>query len=203
MTDYYFTADPNSAHEYQQIQLRTAHGVLNFQTDSGVFSKNRVDYGSRVLLDAMAQLTVPKGDILDVGCGYGPIGMALAAAHPELTCYLVDVNERALALAQHNAVSNHLANVKIAPSDCYANVSKTDFGTIVTNPPIRAGKAVVHTILAKAFDHLMSGGMLVCVIQKKQGAASAKKKMQAVFGNCEVVLKDKGYYILKSVKEAQ
>ena len=106
----------------------------------------------------------------------------------------------ALELAKKNAEINKITNVSIFESAAYDNVTKTDYATIVTNPPIRAGKNVVHDILSGAFDHLKVGGQLFAVLQKKQGAGSAQKKMTDVFGNCEIILKDKGYYILMSVK---
>ena len=113
---------------------------------------------------------------------------------------LVDVNSRALDLAKKNADKNNIEVNGIFLSNIYDNV-EGKFDAIISNPPIRAGKEVVHTILSDAYEHLNDDGHLTIVIQKKQGAPSAQKKMNAVFGNCEVVAKDKGYYILRSYKE--
>lgn len=201
MSEQYFTDNPSSEHDYHQIKLDIDDVHLNLKTDSGVFSKSRVDYGSLVLLQAIIdnELDLPTGEILDLGTGYGPIGLFLAQKYPNRQVVMVDVNERALDLARENANVNHIKNVEIKQSDIYQNVDG-HFALIVTNPPIRAGKNVVNEIHQKAFDHLVSGGSIVTVLQKKQGAPSAKKLLEETFGNVEVLARDKGYYILRSVK---
>ena len=137
---------------------------------------------------------------MDLGCGYGPIGLALAKKNPQANVEMVDVNELALDLAKQNAALNGLRNVNIHQSNIYDKVQAADFTAIITNPPIRAGKDVVHTMLTEAKEHLATGGMVLAVLQKKQGAPSAKKKMTEVYGNCQIIAKDKGYYILQSIK---
>lgn len=202
MAEQYFTNNPTSEHEYQDIKLELADIKLNLRTDSGVFSKNRVDYGSLVLLQAVldTDLQLPAGKILDLGTGYGPMGLTLAKTYPEREIVMVDVNERALELARANSTANNITNVEIKQSDIYQNVTE-QFALIVTNPPIRAGKQVVNQIHEAAYQHLVSGGQLVTVLQKKQGAPSAKKLLQETFGNVEVLSRDKGYYILRSIKD--
>ncbi|MCI1986510.1 MAG: class I SAM-dependent methyltransferase [Lactobacillus sp.] len=194
----YFTNDPELAHDEHQFDFTLAGHSLRFTADNGVFSKHTIDYGSRVLI-AVVAAAMPKGSLLDVGCGYGPIGLALAKADSTLQVTMSDVNQRALALAQRNATANGVQNVTIIESSVYAAIAGS-FDTIVTNPPIRAGKEIVSEILAGAWAHLNPGGALYAVLQKKQGAPSAKKLLQARFGNAEVVKKDKGYYILKATK---
>lgn len=200
MENHYYSKNPTVEHEEKNWNFELLGNDFSFVTDNGVFSKNTVDYGSRVLLAALSNTSF-TGKVLDVGCGYGPIGLALAKKNPEAHFDLVDVNELALELAKKNVAQNQVANVSIYESNAYTNVKADDYEAIVTNPPIRAGKQVVHDILANAYDHLKVGGTLTAVLQKKQGAPSAKKKMTEVFGNCEVILKDKGYFILQSVKE--
>ena len=139
-----------------------------------------------------------KGNTL--GCGYSTMGLAYGKAYPELSIEMIDVNERALVLATENAQKNGIKNVDIHESNLYDAVKKTQYEIIISNPPIRAGKTVVHTILEKAYDYLTENGQLVIVIQKKQGAPSAQKKMEEVFGNCERIQWDKGYWILVSTK---
>lgn len=195
----YFAADPTAKHDEHIVDYHVGGIDLKFTTDAGVFSKMRVDYGSGVLIKAMQQISFPQANILDVGTGYGPIGLFAAKFWPEQTVDMVDVNERGLNLARENAKVNHIDNVNIYSSNCYEHVDK-QFGLIVTNPPIRAGKKVVSEILAGADDHLVKGGVLLAVIQKKQGEPSARKLMTSTYGNCEIVDRDKGYYILKSVK---
>lgn len=196
----YFATDPTAKHDEHVVDYHVDNVDLKFTTDAGVFSKMRVDYGSGVLIKAMKDVTFPKENILDVGTGYGPIGLFAAKFWPDLTVDMVDVNERGLNLARENARVNRISNVNIYSSDCYAQVDKK-YGLILTNPPIRAGKKVVSAILTGAFDHLVSGGVLLVVIQKKQGEPSARKLMTSTYGNCEIVTRDKGYYILKAVKK--
>ena len=203
MMDHYFTNDEHLAHHYETLHFTLMDEKMTFRTDNGVFSKNAVDYGSRVLMETLNDVYEPtEGEkILDVGCGYGAIGLTLAK-HWQTMVDMVDVNERALDLARYNARYNEvLNNVHIFTSDGYQQVRDDQYTMIVTNPPIRAGKEVVHRILEEAYDHLANQGTLWVVIQKKQGAPSAKKKMEETFGNATVVNKNKGYYILKSEKK--
>ncbi|MGC6768800.1 class I SAM-dependent methyltransferase [Enterococcus sp. LJL128] len=202
MTNHYYTENPDIAHDIEEWDFELAGKNFHFMTDSGVFSRKGVDYGSRVLIDVFDWKELPsEGRILDVGCGYGPIGLALAHASGR-TVEMIDVNQRAVALAVENAAKNHIEQIDIHPSNIYETLHETSYAAIVSNPPIRAGKQVVHEILSGAEPLLATGGTLTVVIQKKQGAPSAQKKMSEVFGNVEIVSKDKGYYILKSVKEA-
>ncbi|WP_143462955.1 class I SAM-dependent methyltransferase [Levilactobacillus enshiensis] len=197
MTNHYYTQNPDVLHEEQHWPFTLLGNELLFTTDNGVFSKNRVDYGSRVLLEAFNADKTPAGPWLDLGTGYGPIGLALAKRWPERQVTMVDVNELALTLARQNAVANQIENVEIKTSDIYANVTQR-YAAIITNPPVRAGKQVVTTMLEEAAQHLLPGGTLTVVLQKKQGAPSAKKHMAETFGNCQILKKDKGYYILES-----
>ncbi|MGL4248127.1 MAG: class I SAM-dependent methyltransferase [Lactococcus garvieae] len=196
-TNMYYEDNRDLAHDVQELSVELLGLSLHFLTDAGVFSKNAIDYGSRVLLDNFQ----PEGakTLLDVGCGYGTLALTLAKKYG-LKATLVDVNSRALDLAKKNADKNNIEVNGIFLSNIYDNV-EGKFDAIISNPPIRAGKEVVHTILSDAYEHLNDDGHLTIVIQKKQGAPSAQKKMKDVFGNCEIVAKDKGYYILRSYKE--
>ena len=145
----------------------------------GFFQNARLILVPAPLLDALEATGMfenLQGTVLDVGCGYGPIGLALAKRYPQLTVEMVDVNHLALDLAKENATLNEINNVDIFASDVYVQVDKSDYQAIVSNPPIRAGKKIVHQILEGAFGHLQAGGTLTVVIQKKQGAPSAKKE---------------------------
>lgn len=196
MTNMYYEKEPSSAHDFHELTVRLLGTSMVFTTDAGVFSKKMIDYGSQVLLQA---LDFEAGKtVLDVGCGYGPLGLTLAKVFG-VSATLIDINSRAVALAQANAVKNGVT-VTIVQSNLYEAV-EGQFDHIVSNPPIRAGKAVVHEVITGAVSHLVTGGSLTLVIQKKQGAPSAKKKMEECFGNCQILKKDKGYYILESVKE--
>lgn len=200
-TQMYFATNPDAKHDEHLINYQLDELSLQFYTDAGVFSKTRVDYGSCVLLKVLKQLEI-SGNILDVGTGYGPLGLFAAKLWPKSRVTMIDVNERALALAKRNAQLNEIDNVNIFSSDCYRNLDDQEqFGLILTNPPIRAGKQVVDDILQNAKKHLQVGGIVLVVIQKKQGASSAKKCLEQTYGNCEILQRDKGYYILKSVKK--
>lgn len=200
MSNHYYDQDPQSPHNIERwsYDLRGKH--FFFVTDSGVFSKERVDYGSRVLIDNFSWTDLPQGNFLEIGCGYGPIGLALAYASGR-RIEMVDINQRALDLAEHNAKENHISQVDIHFSDVYQSVYENSYAAIISNPPVRAGKKVVHQILIEAFDLLKENGTLTIVLQKKQGAPSAKKQMAETFGNAEIIKKDKGYYIIQSKKE--
>jgi len=191
----YFAENPDAKHDIHELNVELLGQRLTFLTDAGVFSKKMIDYGSRVLLSVLDFETGEQ--VLDVGCGYGPLGLTLAKAQG-VTATMVDINQRALDLAQKNAERNQIS-ADIFQSNVYEKVSGI-FDHIISNPPIRAGKQVVHEVISGSYGHLTEGGDLTLVIQKKQGAPSAKSKMETVFGNCEIVKKDKGYYILRSEK---
>ncbi|MEC6749119.1 class I SAM-dependent methyltransferase [Marinilactibacillus sp. XAAS-LB27] len=200
MGDHYYTNDPQSKSNQQSWTTQLRGFEFTFNTDAGVFSKEKVDYGSKVLLDAVDLTEFPEGSLLDVGCGYGPIGLTLAKLDKNRVVEMVDINERALALAEKNAATNGVNNISIHASSLYETVTHQKFAGIFSNPPIRAGKETVHKVLEEAIDHLTVGGYLVIVIQKKQGAPSAQKKMSEVFGNVERIALDRGYWILRSKK---
>lgn len=197
---HYFSEEPTIAHNRHQWEFELVGRQFKFITDTNVFSKKTVDYGSRVLIEHFETATLPTGAILDVGCGYGPIGLALAVK-TNREVHMIDINQRALDLAKENAALNKITGITTYKSNIYEAVTKKDFAAVVSNPPIRAGKEVVHAIISEAHDHLKSGGSLTIVIQKKQGAPSAQKKMAEVFGSSTIVAKDKGYYIIVSEKE--
>ncbi|AYF92893.1 class I SAM-dependent methyltransferase [Apilactobacillus bombintestini] len=198
MNEFYYTPNPHVVHELHTWNFDLLGNTLTFTTDNGVFSKRTVDFGSKTLVENVNFDKIPAGDILDLGCGYGPMGISLAKVHPDRNFEMVDVNNLALSLAKNNAEQNHVSNVNIHNSDVYENV-ENKFAAIVTNPPVRAGKKIVDAMISGATQHLVENGTLTVVLQKKQGAPSAKKLMKSLFGNCEIIKKNKGYYILESV----
>ncbi|KEK22604.1 class I SAM-dependent methyltransferase [Bacillus gaemokensis] len=198
MADHYFSNDPSSKSDRKRWEYTLRESKFVFLSDHGVFSKNEVDFGSRLLIEAF-QMPPVEGDVLDVGCGYGPIGLSLAKEFQDRNIHMVDVNERALGLAKENAANNKVENIRIYQSSVYENVNG-QYAAILSNPPIRAGKHIVHEILEQAVKYLVPGGELWIVIQKKQGAPSALKKLEEIFSEVEVVEKKKGYYIIKSKK---
>lgn len=199
MSDHYYTNDPSSTHQFQHFSFSLKGKTFTFKTDNGVFSKHTIDYGSRVLIETFQPNDKLSGTLLDVGCGYGAIGLSLARFVEKVE--MIDINERAIGLAKENAAANQIKNVTIHTSNLYEKVIETSYSAIVSNPPVRAGKKVVHDILQYAYPLLKEKGQLTIVLQKKQGAKSAAKKMEEVFGNVHTLAKEKGYYILQSTKE--
>ena len=194
---HYFINDETLTSEARTFGYTFRTVTLTFASDRGVFAKDRVDFGTHVLLQHLPLFQ--KETILDLGCGVGVIGLLIAKAHPHTHVTLSDINTRALDLATENVKQNKIKNTSLIHSDVYQNIPQpVDF--IVTNPPIRAGKNVVHAMVLGGFDHLNMGGMMMVVIQKKQGADSLMKRMKEVYGNVDVVAKEKGYFILKSQK---
>ena len=193
---HYYTNNEDLESSPEQFIYHYRGRELTFISDNGVFSKKMIDYGSRVLLDTI-NIDASKKSLLDVGCGYGTFGVSLKSAYPFLQVEMVDVNERAIDLAKKNIQNNNL-DAKVYLSSVYDNVTGK-YDLIVTNPPIRAGKEIVTRILVESKEHLNYDGEIWVVIQKKQGAPSAKKNLEAVFRNVTIEKKDKGYYILKAV----
>ncbi|WP_430535905.1 class I SAM-dependent methyltransferase [Listeria rocourtiae] len=197
---HYYTKNSDLDHSRKTWAFELRGNSIKFISDAGVFSKTTVDFGSRLLIESF-EASDAAGKMLDVGCGYGPIGLAFAKSYPDAQVDMIDVNDRALELSAENAANNGLTNVRVFESSVYDGVKDADYTDIISNPPIRAGKKIVHEILAGSFERLKTGGSLWIVIQKKQGGPSAMAKMEEVFGNVEVVAKDKGYFIYRSMKE--
>lgn len=196
MGDHYYTERPTvESKPFQWTYTLRGHQFL-FTVDQGVFSKKEVDFGSRLLIETFVEPDV-SGNILDVGCGYGPIGLALAKDFPHRMVHMIDVNERAIELAKKNKQQNDIENAEIYISNLFDRV-EGKFAAIVTNPPIRAGKAVVYSIFEQSANYLLSGGQLWVVIQKKQGAPSALEKLKTIFDEVDVVEKKKGYFIIRA-----
>ena len=192
MTQHYFTSNPQSAHDERAIQVELAGVRADFCTDAGVFSRDGLDFGSRLLIETVYPLL--HGRVLDMGCGWGAIGVLLAKLCPGVQITKADINERAVALAARNARQNG-AIAETLVSDGYENIAPA-FDAIVTNPPIRAGKQTVYRILDGAKTRLAPGGRLFLVIRKEQGAPSAQTHLQGVYGRVELLARKKGYWIL-------
>lgn len=166
---------------------------FSFYTDNGVFCKDYLDYGTRVLLENLPFMELGES-VLDVGCGYGVIGITIAKL-TNSSIDMVDVNLRALHLAKMNAKENGVERVNIFESNCYDNVQKK-YSTIITNPPIRAGKKIVYEIVFGAKEHLLENGNLFLVIRKDQGAKSLISDLEKVY-NVEVLERSKGFFVIK------
>ena len=199
---HYFTNDENLASKPRSVTYSFKGKSFELESDIGVFSKNRLDYGSEVLIKNLLSLDLGES-LLDLGCGIGPIGLTLAYFNPRLNVVCSDVNTRALSLCEKNARKYGLEKqITCLRSDIYIEIEGT-FQSIVSNPPIRAGKKVTYEIYSGAKDHLVNGGSLYIVIRKAQGALSVKDYLEELFGNVTVLDKSKGYYILKATKGSQ
>ena len=197
MNDQYYTREPGSESRPAECDFLFRGQALHFTTDAGVFSRGELDPGTRLLLDA---LPAPlSGDILDLGCGWGPIGISVKAAWPETRVTLADVNLRALDWSRKNAVRNR-ADVTCVESDGFTALEGCLFDAVLTNPPIRAGKQVLYRLFADAHTHLKPGGSLFLVIRKQQGAESCIKYLKTVYASVEKLDRSAGYWVLQAVK---
>lgn len=197
MSNQYFNNNPNLESKPIFFEYYCLRNVIKFKSDNGVFSKNGIDFGTNLLIKSIKFDDTKT--VLDCGCGIGIIGLTVAKINPDIQVDMIDVNKRAINLAKENALLNKTDNVNIFESNVYENVTK-EYDMIISNPPIRAGKQVVHTILREGKNHLVNGGCMYIVIQKKQGAESALKLLRETYQTVEIITKDKGYYIIKSIK---
>lgn len=191
---HYFTNDYVKSEE-KSINVIINDIKLKFIVDNGVFSKKGLDFGTRTLLENI-NLNEVKGDVLDFGCGYGPIGIYLKKI-TNANIDMIDINERALKLANKNATLNNV-KVNIFKSNIYENINKK-YNIIVTNPPIRVGKKVLYEILFKAKQYLKDNGQLWLVINKNSGAKSLAKDLEKDY-DVIIVTKNKGFYIICAKK---
>lgn len=191
---HYFTNDYVKS-DKKIIKVKIDNNDYSFNVDNGVFSKSGLDFGTRTLLESL-NLDEIHGDVLDFGCGYGPIGIYVAA-NTSTDVDMIDVNERSLALAKENALLNEV-NTHIFKSDVYENVDKK-YDYIITNPPIRVGKKMLYDILFRANNYLKDHGEMWLVVNKDQGAKSLVKDLSQVY-DTEIVRKNKGFYIIKAKK---
>ena len=199
---YYFDDNPASSSEIREIKFTLFDKEYTYYTDNGVFSKSRIDEGTYIFLKILVPLHL-TGNILDLGCGYGPIGLTIALNSPEARVSLADINSRALALASKSSARLNLQNrVTCLQSDIYEKI-EGPYDSIVVNPPIRAGKVVINQMFLGAKQYLIDGGSLYVVIRKKQGAESALKYIETVFGNASLLHREKGYWIIKATKVSE
>lgn len=196
---HYFENDESIVSKRRVITFTINGCNLSFLSDNGVFSKNHVDDGSRLLIEALLSEHL-TGKVLEIGTGYGVICLTLASFIPIISVTATDVNARALALCKNNIERLKLSDrVTCLQSDLYADVEGL-YDSIVTNPPIRAGKKLTYALYRGALDHLIDGGSIYIVIRKLQGAESTLKYLKTLFARVEILNRDKGFYILKATK---
>lgn len=191
MTEHYYTNNPDLAHDERPVTFIALGNEITCVTDAGVFSRDGLDMGTRILLEALPEL---HGRVLDLGCGWGAAGIAVGKRWPDTEIVMTDVNLRAVELARRNAASNGVQNITAVCGDGFARV-EGNFDSILLNPPIRAGKAVVYGLFAGSAARLNGGGTLYIVIRKQQGAESAEKYLSTLFARVDRIARDKGYWV--------
>lgn len=197
MNEFYYTANPTSAHQLREVEMEVLGVRAVYTTDAGVFSRDGLDTGTRVLLEALPAL---DGRALDLGCGWGPVGLTLAKKYPSLNVVMTDVNARAVELSKKNLARNG-ARATVVQGDAFENVEGT-FETIITNPPIRTGKAAIYAMFADAQNYLSATGELYIVIRKQQGAPSALKYLREIYASAEVIEREAGFWVIRASKSA-
>lgn len=194
--DQYFTAQPSAPSAPEQVRWRLPDLEVTFWTDRGVFSKGKVDRGTDLLARVM-QLP-ERGEILDLGAGYGPLGIVAALRYPQARVTLVEINERAAALAERNLALNRVSNAEVLVGDAPAVLGDRQYDAIITNPPLRAGKAAVRRLFADACRRLRPGGSLWFVAQTKQGAKALAREFGGLFARVEEVELGSGYRVYRA-----
>ena len=193
MNDHYFTANPESEHRYASCQYDYRGCALRFTTDAGVFSRGEVDFGTDVLLNALPETL--SGRVLDLGCGWGAVGVSVGKRWPGCAVVMSDVNERALGLAGQNARANGVTAQTVESSGLDKVPGMFDF--ILTNPPIRAGKQVIYPMFAACAGRLKEKGEMYLVIRKQQGAESAIRFLKTVFESVDTIEKSGGFWVIR------
>ena len=193
MAEHYYSQTPSVEHDEKQVVFEVLGQKIKCTTDAGVFSRDGLDMGTRVLLEALPPM---RGRVLDLGCGWGPVGIVLGKKYPQLQLLLSDVNERAAELARRNLHANGVSNAQVVRGDGYEAVEGR-FDAIALNPPIRTGKSVIYALFADARNHLLPDGALYIVIRKQQGAESAEKYLKTLYSSVERLCREKGYWVLR------
>ena len=192
----YFDNDNNIKSNKKLLEFNFNNKKYNVYSDNGVFSKDRFDYGTRVLLESI-DINNLCGNVLDLGCGIGVVGLILGTINKNINIDMVDINERAINLAKENMLLNKVkGNVFI--SDVYSNINKK-YDYIITNPPIRAGKEVVRRFLLGGYDYLTDDGILYFVMRKDHGVKSMIKELENKY-IVSILNKDKGFYMVSLSK---
>ena len=196
--DHYFSQRPTSEPRYGLIRAQLRGRFFEFLTASGVFSKKRIDLGTSLLLESM--LLPESGSVLDLGCGYGAVGIVTAVLNPHLQVFMVDVNQRAVRLARENSKGNGATNVVLKHGFLYEPVSDIRFDVILSNPPVSAGMKIVLPIIEQAPSHLADNSIFQIVVRSKIGGKRLVKVIEETFGNVEVLARESGYRVLMSKK---
>ena len=195
---HYFIEDSNLKDDIKTFNYYYGSEKFIFSSNSGMFSHGHVDPASDILIKTLPKLS---GSFLDLGCGYGVIGIVLAKVNTlsqKLTLTMADINGITLDFAKKNCYENEI-KAEFIKSDCFDEIEGM-FNHISLNPPIHAGKTVINKMYEQSYNHLMTGGSFYIIIQEKHGASSSIKKLTSIYGNCDILYKKKGYFLLKCTK---
>jgi 16S rRNA (guanine1207-N2)-methyltransferase len=198
MTEHYYSAHPESTPKLGLIKTHLRGRMFEFVTSSSVFSKKRVDTGTRLLIESM--VLPDRGTVLDVGCGYGAVGIAAAALHLDLEVVMTDVNVRAVRLARENIERNRVANAEVRCGYLYEPVEDSTFNVILSNPPVSAGMETVKAIITEAPSVMAPKAALQMVVRSKIGGKSLPALLETTFGNSGVLARESGYRVLTAEK---
>jgi 16S rRNA (guanine1207-N2)-methyltransferase len=197
-TEHYFITHPESKTRLGLIRLTLRGSSFEFLTASSVFSKKRVDLGTRLLIESM--VLPEKGSVLDVGCGYGAVGIAAAASNPRLRVVMTDVNMRAVRLTKRNVKINKVNNAEVRCGYLYEPVKELKFNCVLSNPPVSAGMETVKAIITEAPKVMAREATFQMVIRSKIGAKTLPSVFNEAFGNCAVLARESGYRVLIAEK---
>jgi 16S rRNA G1207 methylase RsmC len=197
-SEHYFSSNPKSRYNISLISVVLKDREFEFLTSSSVFSKKRIDTGTRLLIESM--VLPEKGIVLDLGCGYGAIGIVAASTNPKLKVILTDVNSRAVDLAKLNLKKNRIKNAQVREGYLYEPVRDKIFNCILLNPPISAGMSIVKTMILEAPKIMANKSSFQMVIRSKIGGKILPQTFIEAFGNCTILSRSSGYRVLKGEK---
>jgi 16S rRNA G1207 methylase RsmC len=192
--DHYFSSSPKSEANYGLIRAKFLGRNFEFITASSVFSKRRIDTGTQLLIESMVLPEV--GSVLDIGCGYGVVGIVAAAFNGKLQVYMSDVNTRAVSLAKKNIEGNKVVNAQVRCGHLYEPVEGLKFDCVLSNPPVSAGMETVKSIITEAPKIMLPGAVFEMVIRSKIGVKMFPDLFIETFGNCTIVARGSGFRVL-------
>jgi len=195
---HYFTEQPKSKPDYGIISTYFRDRRFKFMTASGVFSKKHIDLGTRLLIESM--ILPKKGNVLDLGCGYGAVGIAAATFNPSLNVFMIDINVRAIRLVRKNIEINNVENAIVKRGCLYEPVEDTTFDCILSNPPVSAGMKTVKTMISEAPTHMTPKASFQMVVRSKIAGKRFCSFFEEAFGNICVLARGSGYRVLISEK---
>ena len=194
---HYYDKKQTSKLKIRQIKSIMRDHLFSFRTGSGVFSIKGVDAGTKLLVNSC--IIDDKWTVLDLGCGYGVVGIALKKVKPSMDVFMVDVNERAVTLAEKNAELNDV-KPHIVKGHLFEPFNKMLFNSIIVNPPYVAGKKFIYNMIEESKRHLVHSGLLQMVAKHQKGGKAISAKMEEVFGNVEDIARESGYHVYMSRK---